>query len=84
MEKREMWNLIIARLENTITSGEDCKLEEWLKEEEHRKLFDEVSDLWKKAQQRSAAMLPVRNFIGNVWLIVWIYLHHIRNRVFIP
>lgn len=74
MEKREMWNLIIARLENTITSGEDCKLEEWLKEEEHRKLFDEVSDLWKKAQQRSGSYAPSAE----------LYWERLANRLDLP
>lgn len=58
MKKQIPWNLIIAKLEQTISPSEEQQLREWLSDNTHRKAYEEISALWKKVQERANTYAP--------------------------
>lgn len=58
MKKQIPWNLIIAKLEQTISPSEEQQLREWLSDNTHRKAYEEISALWEKVQERANTYAP--------------------------
>lgn len=58
MKKQIPWNLIIAKLEHTISSNDDQLLAEWLSDSKHLQVYEEISTLWKKIQERANGYAP--------------------------
>lgn len=58
MKKQIPWNLIIAKLEHTISSDDDQLLTEWLSDSKHLQVYEEISALWKKVQERANGYAP--------------------------
>lgn len=70
MNKRNIpWNLIIARLEGEITNEESMRLDAWLKDEKHQKLYREVEALWKQTQERAQEYAPPPQTVGKPYFL---------------
>lgn len=59
MKKTEVpWNLIIAQIEQDITSDDEQVLNEWLADSKHQQAYEEICALWKKVQERGSSYAP--------------------------
>lgn len=60
--KREIpWDLIIAKLKQTITADEDRRLMEWLSDNNNQEVFEELQQVWQKIQSKAATYTPDAN-----------------------
>lgn len=58
MEKQIPWSLIIAKLEHSITPNDEQLLEKWLSADRNRQVYEEISTLWNKVQERADTYAP--------------------------
>ena len=58
MKKQIPWSLIIAKLEHTINDDDDQLLTEWLSDSKNLQVYEEISSLWKKVQERAGTYTP--------------------------
>lgn len=58
MRKEIPWDLIIAKLEHSISSNDDQLLTEWLSDSKHLQAYEEIAALWKKVQERADGYAP--------------------------
>lgn len=61
MKKEIPWDLIVSKLKQDLTAGEDKRLAEWLSDEKNREVFDELQQVWQKVQTRVASYNPDKN-----------------------
>ena len=61
MKKEIPWDLIVSKLKQDLTAGEESRLAEWLSDEGNREVFDELQQVWQKVQARAASYTPDKN-----------------------
>lgn len=61
--KREIpWNLIVSKLKQESTAGEDAELENWLSDSGNKEVFEELRNLWDKIQRNAADYVPDKDY----------------------
>lgn len=58
MRKEIPWELIISKLNRTITAEEDCRLTVWLSDSNNREIFEELQQVWQKIRVKASVYTP--------------------------
>lgn len=62
MNKKVPWELIILKLKNEITDDQNFRLVKWLSEDENKKIFDELHEVWENVQSSVSGYVPDKNY----------------------
>lgn len=58
MKKKLPWDIIISKLQGSITEEDAIKFENWLKEDDNSQLFQQLQIVWENVQNKVATYEP--------------------------
>lgn len=65
MKKEIPWDLILGKLKNTLLPNQEIIFNQWLSQEGHRALFEELRLLWEKIQKSVVDYEPDTSYYWN-------------------
>jgi ferric-dicitrate binding protein FerR (iron transport regulator) len=66
IEKEIPWNLIITKLEQSITDYDDRRLTEWLSCNENRLVYNDICSVWNSVQERESEYRPDSDYYWKI------------------